>query len=99
MSYSIDMVDTLNAIEDYFNPNHNTDELPALLTEFLVAVGVIISSQPSAQPEIVRCRDCKYSIDFYDDGECYCRRPNRELDWTGDWNFYCGAAERRTDES
>jgi hypothetical protein len=42
---------------------------------------------PSAQPEIIQCKDCKHSIDFYGDGECYCRRPNRELDWIGDWNF------------
>lgn len=49
----------------------------------------------TAQPEIIQCKDCKHSIDFYGDGECYCRRPNRELDWIGDWNFYCGCAERR----
>ena len=54
-----------------------------------------IAKIPSAQPEIIQCKDCKHSIDFYGDGECYCRRPNRELDWIGDWNFYCGCAERQ----
>ena len=52
-----------------------------------------------AQEETVRCKDCKYSIDFYGPGECYCCRLNWELDWTRDWNFYCGAAERRKDEN
>lgn len=51
MKDTIYRLDTLNAIDDYFNPNHNTDELPAPLTEFLIAVGVIISLQPSAQPD------------------------------------------------
>lgn len=77
---------TLESAIDYLHKIGWMQEHDRILTE-------------SAQPEIVRCRDCKYSIDFYNDGECYCRRPNRELDWTGDWNFYCGAAERRTDES
>lgn len=48
--------------------------------------------------EVIRCKDCKYSIDFYDDGDCYCRRPNRALEWVGDWDFYCKAAERRQDD-
>ena len=55
-----------------------------------------LRNDPEAEwVEITRCKDCKYAIDFYGDGECYCRRPNRQLDWIGDWNFYCGAAERR----
>ena len=55
MSDPIDRLDTLKAIEDYFNPNHNTDELPAPLTEFLIAVGVIISTQPE-DDRLERCR-------------------------------------------
>ena len=54
-----------------------------------------IENLPSSQPEIIQCKECKHSIDFYNDGKCYCRRPNRELDWIGDWNFYCASAERR----
>lgn len=47
--------------------------------------------------EVIRCKYCKYSIDFYDEGDCYCRRPDRGLEWVGDWDFYCKAAERRED--
>ncbi|MBQ7146005.1 MAG: hypothetical protein IJR95_04475 [Lachnospiraceae bacterium] len=51
---------------------------------------------PSAQPEIIRCKDCKYS----------CIDPERESDeiycsendfWRWD-DFYCGFEKRREDE-
>lgn len=49
------------------------------------------------QQEIIRCRDCKYSIDEYNDGECYCKRPSRELVWIGkSWDFFCQAGRRKT---
>lgn len=46
--------------------------------------------------EIVRCKDCKYSVEEYNDGECYCDY-NRELRYIKDWDHYCGWAERRTE--
>ena len=53
-----------------------------------------------AQPEIIRCKDCKYSHDEYGDGDCYCKRPGRTMDWFGQrWDYYCGDAKRRTDEA
>lgn len=53
-----------------------------------------------AQPTIIRCRDCKYSIDEYNDGDCYCKRPSRELVWIGkSWDFFCKAGEKREGES
>lgn len=58
----------------------------------------VLRSLPSAQPEIIRCKNCKYGKDEYNDGDCYCRRPHRALVWVGNWEFYCAAAERRTDE-
>ena len=47
--------------------------------------------------EIIHCRNCKYSIDEYNDGDCYCKKPHKALEWIGDWNFFCASAERRTD--
>lgn len=44
--------------------------------------------------ELIRCKDCKYSVEEYNDGECYCDY-NRELRYIKDWNHYCGWAERK----
>ena len=52
-----------------------------------------------SQPEIIHCRDCRYSIDFYQDGCCYCKRPSKEMRYIEEgYGFYCAGAERRTDE-
>lgn len=52
----------------------------------------------AAQPEIIRCKDCKYGVDYYHDGSCYCAKPGYELLYfEGSWEFYCANAERRTD--
>lgn len=48
--------------------------------------------------ELVRCAECKHSIDFYQDGQTYCRRPEKEMSWIEEGsNFYCGAGERKED--
>ena len=46
---------------------------------------------------IIRCKDCKHSVDYYNDGECYCRNPNYSdlIYISGGWNHYCGYSERR----
>ena len=55
-----------------------------------IAKSIIIAS-PSAQPEIIRCKDCKhYNAGF----ECLIEGYGIERD--EDW--YCGDAERREDE-
>lgn len=52
----------------------------------------IIEEFPSVQTNIVRCKDCKHWFDI-DDG----RQKHRMCaDVNGDW--FCGDAERRTDE-
>lgn len=56
----------------------------------------IVMEQPGIDAEpITRCNDCKYSVEEYNDGECYCDY-NRELRYIKDWDHYCGWAERRT---
>ena len=54
------------------------------------AIVRILSQLPSAQPEIVRCKDCIKRD--------YCRTTNI---WAvpPDDDWYCGDAERRTDEN
>lgn len=47
----------------------------------------IEKDMPSAQPEIIRCKDCRNNH--------WCNI--QEAAMAGD-NFFCGAAERRTDE-
>ena len=55
---------------------------------------------PSAQPEIIRCKDCKH----WNEGNCNC--PDIRVDcsdyYVGDLvteeDFYCGFAKRREDE-
>jgi hypothetical protein len=58
-----------------------------------------ICELPSAQPEIIHCKDCKYGVDYYHDGECYCLNPKWGLMYSGgSWEFYCADAKRRADE-
>ena len=60
-----------------------------------------IKSLPSAQPEIIRCKDCRFATLTYD-GDCkYCQYLEGEFGLTDavyfDGNDYCSHAERRTD--
>jgi hypothetical protein len=62
----------------------------------------IIDLLPSAQPEIIRCKDCRFAILTYD-GDCkYCQYLEGEFGLTDavyfDGNDYCSHAERRTDD-
>ena len=49
--------------------------------------------------EVVRCGGCRYSRDEYGDGECYCKRPGRELQWIGRrWDFFCAAGRKKGED-
>ncbi len=53
----------------------------------------------SAQPEIIRCKDCRHGVDYYHEGNCYCSNPKYGLMYFGgSWEFYCADAERRNAE-
>ena len=60
----------------------------------------MIHAAPTIEPEIVRCKGCRHSVDYYHDGDCYCSNPEWGLMFFGgSWEFYCAGAERRTDEA
>ena len=54
-----------------------------------------INNLPSAQPEIIRCKDCRY---YQDNNDGY---PHINCKWdaneTPDADDFCSGAERRTD--
>ena len=82
-------IDTINELHD--KPNAWLD----------LAVDAL-ENLPSAEPEIIRCRECKYSHLTYD-GDCkqcdqWLDDDDFQLTLYLDGDFYCGFAERRTDE-
>ena len=56
-----------------------------------------IEKLPSAQPELIRCKDCKYykALDYT--GYLGCNRRARAA-FKMDLNDFCSRAERREDE-
>ena len=64
---------------------------------YFAAAERVLSELPSAQPEIIRCKDCRY---YQDNNDGY---PHINCKWdaneTPDANDFCSGAERRTDEA
>lgn len=68
----------------------------------IIMAAVLMASRedlPSAEPEIIRCKDCGHGVDYYHEGDCYCSNPKLGLMYFGgSWEFYCADAERRTND-
>lgn len=89
MSYLIDRQAAIDALHMHLMYRMGTDSNKKRLDEW-------INNLPPAQPEIIRCKDCKHGVDYYHDGSCYCAKPGYELLYfDGSWEFYCANAERR----
>lgn len=56
----------------------------------------IIEEFPSAQPEIIHCKECKYGVQD-EDKRWYCRGLGCQVG-EADGSGFCADAERRTDE-
>ena len=84
----IDRQAAIDAIDEYMvGKNCATDGtmMASLINE------LVIKRLPSAQPDIVRCKDCKY----WKRSSC-CEGYCGEIDMEGfDEDHYCGFAERR----
>lgn len=75
----------LNCFHDWIDSRgdvHTADEIPEYNE---------IMELPSAQPEIVMCKDCKYNVSSHK-----CLHPESFF-LVPDDDFYCGYAKRRTD--
>ena len=60
----------------------------------LTAVGIDLKKLPSAQPEIIRCKDCKYNSNPPECGNACCDTFYGMTDQMG----FCHMAERREDD-
>ena len=65
-------------------------------TDCINRVDAELNSLPSAQPEIIHCRDCKHHH-YESKGIPYCDRIDYGYGWKDD--DFCSRAERRTDNA
>ena len=72
--------------------SHPADEEIFMAQEVFADCIEALEILPSAQPEIIRCKDCKYNV-----SSRKCLQPDSFFLVTSD-DFYCGYAKRRTDE-
>ena len=88
-----DLIDRQAAIDMKFS--HGINENGLLYVSFGEMVNNL-KQLPSAQPEIIRCKDCKYCEHWYaDKGRCFLWHEGG-IDVFGDG--FCNYAERRTGE-
>ena len=73
------------------------EELTEDFKDGVQVVLYMLSNQPTIQPEIIRCKDCKYWDTTWQNDYApnyhYCPM----IDGTRRNDFYCADAERRTD--
>lgn len=110
MSDLISRQAAIDAIEQIFDrceeieahlPEGDPDRTGYKMYPDYITVWKYLHQLPSAQPEIIRCKDCRFAHLTYD-GDCkYCQYLADEFDLTDavyfDGNDYCSHAERRTD--
>lgn len=100
--YRADAIDAIDGI-DWYHQNRNKDMVsganPSEHQAWYKADDVYkaLEQIPSAQPEIIRCKDCKYAevADPKDSQDGYTCQFHRGSIWFS--GSYCSWAERRTD--
>ena len=80
----------IDAIESAFDRE-------TILNRFVRKIAIsAVRLLPSAQPEIIRCKDCEYG-EQDEVGRWFCRSLGCQIG-NEDGSGYCADAERRTDE-
>ena len=96
MSDSIDRQAAIDEIDEWIKAFRENGHKESAADACLIQVGII--QLPSAQPEIIRCKDCKHY--YYADNRIQ-QEQRYTCDLYGDrWNpdDYCSYAERKTDD-
>ena len=114
-SNTIQHVQHVESVGDYISRQAAIDALMTILdkpnhAEFLYTDEIckVLNELPSAQPEVIRCKDCRWwdKYGIYDNGYCMAAKHGYLSEhweirirrkYKGD--FYCADAERRTDDS
>lgn len=90
--------DAINVIDNHqfsieYCKEHNIDRaIDVSMTK------IALEKLPSAQPEIIRCKDCKHMTEHYDTDGNAPYWTCSEWDSGTDYDGFCHYAERRTDE-
>ena len=82
-----DLISRWAAIEA-FNPEYETDRFTPWIIDTL-------KDLPSAQPEIIRCKDCKFYTPMNRETKTGICNVTMHQNFGDEW--YCAGAERRTD--
>ena len=95
----------IEAIQKHFNPEN--EEMEPQLAAVLAGVGVVLGHMPSTEPEIIRCKDCRWWDKYgnYDNGYCMAAKHGY---WSEHWeirirrtykgDFYCADAEPKGEQ-
>ena len=99
----MEVITEVNRINDLINRQYVVDALDEIESEVADGYGFqyekwrkYFTDLPSAQPEIVRCKDCKYG-EQDEVGRWFCRSLGCQIG-DEDGSGFCADAERRTDE-
>ena len=65
---------------------------------YFAAAERVLTDLPSAQPEVIRCKDCKYMTEHYDTDGNVPYWTCSEWDSGTDYDGFCHYAEGRTDD-
>lgn len=84
----------IDAFEKELSAKYNRLELAI----GFVGVKSILDNLPSAQPEIIRCKDCKFWTHVKRTNRYWCKTDDGLYDLNPSPDDFCSRAERRTDE-
>ena len=85
----IDLIDRQEAIDALESKTYRHTYLDQIVD--------IIKKLPSAQPKIIRCKDCKFWTYIKRTKRYWCRTDDGLYDINPSPNDFCSRAERRTD--